>query len=101
MQGSNASTLLVASAPNRQEPTEKTLEAWTMARGPWIGATARCSVEHGSRRMEIAKCLIYNDSLFPVIDITGNSGSLLGVLDDGWGVPVANPQSPPLKAARL
>jgi hypothetical protein len=29
--------------------------------------------------MEIAKCLIYNDSLFPVIDITGNSGSLLAI----------------------
>ena len=29
--------------------------------------------------MEIAKCLIYNESLFPVILITGNSGSLLAV----------------------
>ena len=29
--------------------------------------------------MEIAKCLILKDSLFPVIDITGNSGSLLAV----------------------
>jgi hypothetical protein len=27
--------------------------------------------------VEIAKSLIYNESLFPVIDITGNSGSLL------------------------
>jgi hypothetical protein len=29
--------------------------------------------------MEIAKCLIYNDSLIPVIAITGISGSLLAV----------------------
>jgi len=29
--------------------------------------------------MEIAKCLIYNDSLFPVIMITGISGSLLAI----------------------
>ena len=55
-------------------------DAWTMARGARIGATTRCSVEHGSRCMETAKCLIYNDSLFPVISITGNSGSLLAVL---------------------
>lgn len=55
-------------------------DAWTMARGARIGATTRCSVEHGSRRMEIAKCLILNESLFPVINITGNSGSLLAVL---------------------
>ena len=31
--------------------------------------------------MEIAKCLIYNESLFPVIIITGNSGSLLADSD--------------------
>jgi len=55
-------------------------DAWTMARGARIGATTRCSVWRGPRCMEIAKCLIYNDSLFPVIDITGNSGSLLAVL---------------------
>jgi hypothetical protein len=55
-------------------------DAWAMARGARIGATTRCSVEHGSRGREIAKCLILNDSLFPVIDITGNSGSLLAVL---------------------
>ena len=56
-------------------------DAWAMARGARIGATTRCSDWHGSRGMEIAKCLIYNDSLFPVIMITGNSGSLLAVLD--------------------
>ena len=55
-------------------------DAWAMARGARIGATTRCSVERGSRGMEIAKCLILNDSLFPVIGITGNSGSLLAVL---------------------
>ena len=44
-----------------------------------IGATTRCSVWRGPRCMEIAKCLILNDSLFPVIGITGNSGSLLAV----------------------
>ena len=55
-------------------------DAWTKARGARIGATTRCSVWRGPRCMEIAKCLIYNDSLFPVIDITGNSGSLLAVL---------------------
>ena len=55
-------------------------DAWTKARGARIGATTRCSVWHGSRGMEIAKCLILNDSLFPVIDITGISGSLLAVL---------------------
>ena len=54
-------------------------DAWAMARGARIGATTRCSVLPGSRCMEIAKCLIYNDSLFPVIGITGNSGSLLAV----------------------
>ena len=54
-------------------------DAWTMARGARIGATTRCSVWRGPRCMEIAKCLILNDSLFPVIDITGNSGSLLAV----------------------
>ena len=54
-------------------------DAWAMARGARIGATTRCSDWHGSRGMEIAKCLIYNDSLFPVINITGNSGSLLAV----------------------
>ena len=56
-------------------------DAWTMARGPWIGETTRCSVWRGPRCMEIAKCLIYNDSLFPVIVITGNSGSLLADSD--------------------
>ena len=56
-------------------------DAWTKARGARIGATTRCSVEHGSRCMKIAKCLIYNDSLFPVIMITGNSGSLLADSD--------------------
>lgn len=55
-------------------------DAWTKARGARIGATTRCSVWHGSRCMEMAKCLILNDSLFPVINITGNSGSLLAVL---------------------
>lgn len=55
-------------------------DAWTKVRGARIGATTRCSVGHGSRGMEIAKCLILNDSLFPVIMITGNSGSLLAVL---------------------
>jgi len=55
-------------------------DAWTKARGARTGATTRCSVWHGSRCMEIAKCLILNDSLFPVIMITGNSGSLLAVL---------------------
>jgi hypothetical protein len=55
-------------------------DAWAMARGARIGATTRCSVWRGPRCMEIAKCLILNDSLFPVIDITGNSGSLLAVL---------------------
>ncbi len=54
-------------------------DAWTKARGARIGATTRCSVLPGSRCMEIAKCLILNDSLFPVIGITGNSGSLLAV----------------------
>jgi len=54
-------------------------DAWAMARGARIGATTRCSVERGSRGMEIAKCLILNESLFPVIGITGNSGSLLAV----------------------
>ena len=54
-------------------------DAWTMTRGARIGATTRCSVERGSRGMEIAKCLIFNESLFPVIGITGNSGSLLAV----------------------
>lgn len=56
-------------------------DAWTKARGARIGATTRCSVWHGPRCMEIAKCLIYNDSLFPVIVITGNSGSLLADSD--------------------
>ena len=55
-------------------------DAWAMARGARTGATTRCSDWHGSRCMEIAKCLILNDSLFPVIGITGNSGSLLAVL---------------------
>ena len=55
-------------------------DAWAMARGARIGENTRCSVWHGSRGMEIAKCLIYNDSLIPVIVITGNSGSLLAVL---------------------
>ena len=54
-------------------------DAWAMARGARIGATTRCSVWRGPRCMEIAKCLILNDSLFPVIGITGNSGSLLAV----------------------
>ena len=56
-------------------------DAWTMARGARIGATTTCCVGHGSRAVEIAKCLIYNDSLFPVINITGNSGSLLADSD--------------------
>lgn len=56
-------------------------DAWAMARGARIGATTRCSVEHGSRGMEIAKCLILKESLFPVIDITGNSGSLLAIFE--------------------
>ena len=56
-------------------------DAWTMARGARIGATTTCCVGHGSRAVEIAKCLIYNDSLFPVIMITGNSGSLLADSD--------------------
>ena len=56
-------------------------DAWTMARGARIGATTTCCVGHGSRAVEIAKCLIYNDSLFPVIVITGNSGSLLADSD--------------------
>ena len=56
-------------------------DAWTMARGARIGATTTCCVGHGSRTVEIAKCLIYNDSLFPVINITGNSGSLLADSD--------------------
>lgn len=55
------------------------LDAWAMARGARTGATTRCSVEHGSRCMEIAKCLILKESLFPVMAITGNSGSLLVV----------------------
>jgi len=55
-------------------------DAWAMTRGARIGATTRCSVLPGSRCMEIAKCLILNDSLFPVMVITGNSGSLLAVL---------------------
>ena len=54
-------------------------DAWTKARGARIGATTRCSVWRGPRGMEIAKCLILNDSLIPVIGITGNSGSLLAV----------------------
>jgi hypothetical protein len=54
-------------------------DARVVARGARIGATTRCSVWHGSSGMEIAKCLILNDSLFPVIGITGNSGSLLAV----------------------
>ena len=56
-------------------------DAWAMARGARIGATTTCCVGHGSRAVEIAKCLIYNDSLFPVIVITGNSGSLLADSD--------------------
>ena len=56
-------------------------DAWAMARGARIGATTRCSDWHGSRGMEIAKCLILKESLFPVISITGNSGSLLAILD--------------------
>ena len=55
-------------------------DAWTKARGARIGATTRCSVWHGSRCTETAKCLILNDSLIPVINITGISGSLLAVL---------------------
>jgi hypothetical protein len=55
-------------------------DAWAMARGARIGATTRCSDWHGSRCMEIAKCLILKESLFPVIVITGISGSLLAVL---------------------
>jgi hypothetical protein len=47
--------------------------------------------------MQIAKYLIYKESLVPVIVITGNNGSLLAGLDGGRGVPVANPQSPPLE----
>jgi hypothetical protein len=56
-------------------------DAWAMARGARIGATTRCSDWHGSRGMEIAKCLILKESLIPVISITGISGSLLAILD--------------------
>jgi hypothetical protein len=56
-------------------------DAWAMARGARIGATTRCSDWHGSRGMEIAKCLILKESLFPVISITGISGSLLAVFE--------------------
>ena len=55
-------------------------DAWAMARGARFGATTRCSDWGGPRAMEIAKCLILNDSLIPVITITGISGSLLAVL---------------------
>jgi hypothetical protein len=56
-------------------------DAWAMARGARIGQNTRCSDLPGSRGMEIAKCLILNDSLIPVISITGNSGSLLVVFE--------------------
>ncbi len=48
----------------------------TSSHGPRTGATTRCSVLRGPRALETAKCLILNESLFPVINITGNSGSL-------------------------
>jgi hypothetical protein len=48
----------------------------TSSHGPRTGATTRCSVLRGPRASETAKCLILNESLFPVINITGNSGSL-------------------------
>jgi len=55
-------------------------DAWAMARGARIREITRCCVWHGSRCMKIAKCLILNESLIPVIMITGISGSLLAIL---------------------
>jgi len=55
-------------------------DAWAMARGARIREITRCCVLHGSRCMKIAKCLILNESLIPVIMITGISGSLLAIL---------------------